>query len=117
MPPPAAAARRALRAGAEGPWGPASRWWHGNRPEWDVVSRSTAGGQLLLGEVKWSGRPCSRSMLERECRRLASRELPQVPQDLGGVEIVRALFVPARAKGARSKCNGVLVVDAAAVLR
>lgn len=100
-----------------GPWGPASRWWHGTRPEWDVVSMSTAGAHLLLGEVKWSGRPCSRSMLERECRRLASKELPHVPRGLDGVEIVRVLFVPARAKAAPSKCNGVFIVDAAAVMR
>ena len=100
-----------------GPWGPASRWWHGNRPEWDLVSLSAAGGRLLLGEVKWSDRPCSRSMLERESRRLATKELPHVSQSLDGVEIVRVLFVPARAKGAPSKCNGVLVVDAAAVMR
>ncbi len=58
-----------------------------------------------------------RSTLERECRRLASKEPPNVPQGLDGVEVVRVLFVSARAKGAPSKCNGVLVVDASVVMR
>ena len=42
------------------PWGPASRWWHGAQAEWDVVSGSLDGGQVLLGEVKWSARPFDR---------------------------------------------------------
>ncbi len=40
--------------GRFGPWEPAKRYWHGNEPEWDVVSRSLDDKKLLLGEVKWS---------------------------------------------------------------
>jgi AAA+ ATPase superfamily predicted ATPase len=35
-----------------GPWGPASRWWRGSEPEWDIVARSLDGKKLLLGEAK-----------------------------------------------------------------
>lgn len=32
--------------GALGPWGPASRWWRGGDPEWDLVSRSLDGRRV-----------------------------------------------------------------------
>lgn len=35
-------------------WGPASRWWGGDRPELDVVAESLDGRRVLVGEAKWS---------------------------------------------------------------
>ena len=92
--------RQVPRLGAEsslrrlGPWGPASRWWHGAQPEWDAVSESIDGGRVLLGEAKWSARPFDRRALEQALRELAARPLPPLPSRLAEAEIVRALFVP-----------------------
>jgi len=99
-----------------GPWTPASRWWHGPKPEWDVVSASGSGDRLLLGDVKWSARPFTRSMIDRETRRLAAREMPDLSGNVDDTEILRVLFVPALASGAPVRLNGVRVVDAAAVM-
>lgn len=81
--------------GALGPWGPASRWWHGAQPEWDLVSDSLDGRRVLLGEVKWSARPFDSRTLESALRELAVRPAPPLPPRLAGAELIRALFVPA----------------------
>ncbi|HEX6903942.1 MAG TPA: ATP-binding protein [Thermoanaerobaculia bacterium] len=80
--------------GKHGPWGPASRWWHGTQPEWDVVSESIDGQRVLLGEVKWSSRSFDRRTLEPFLRDLAARPAPPLPARLSEARIVRALFVP-----------------------
>lgn len=79
--------------GALGPWGPASRWWRGGDPEWDLVSRSLDGRRILVGEAKVSVRSVPAAI-----RALAARALPSgLPDD---VEIVRALFVASAKPGA-----------------
>ena len=75
-----------------GPWGPASRWWRGAQPEWDVVSSSVEGDRLLLGEAKWSPVPVSVQELKRLARQLASRPEPQLSS--APHARVRFLFVP-----------------------
>jgi AAA+ ATPase superfamily predicted ATPase len=80
--------------GQLGPWGPASRWWHGAQPEWDLVSDSLDGQRVLLGEVKWSTRPFDRRTLEAALHELGARSAPPLPSRLAGAEIIRALFVP-----------------------
>jgi uncharacterized protein len=105
-------AERSLRQ--LGPWGPASRWWHGAEPEWDLVSESLDGRRVLLGEVKWSARPFDRKSLEAALRELAARPAPPLPPRSSGAEILRALFVPAAAaKGGAAKTpDGVVLVTA-----
>lgn len=80
--------------GKLGPWGPASRWWSGNAPEWDLVSESIAGKRLLLGEVKWSDRPFGTKALDRALGELGAKPAPVLPSQYAGCEIVRTLFVP-----------------------
>lgn len=80
--------------GRLGPWGPATRWWHGTQPEWDVVSESIDGERVLLGEVKWSARPFDRRSLEPVLRELAARPAPPLPARLDRAQVVRLLFVP-----------------------
>jgi AAA+ ATPase superfamily predicted ATPase len=80
--------------GKAGPWGPASRWWHGTEPEWDVLSESIDGKRLLLGEVKWSSRPFDRRTLDSFLRELVAKPAPPLPSRLSGASFVRALFVP-----------------------
>jgi hypothetical protein len=84
---------RDTRIGGAGPWGPASRWWHGNEPEWDVLSRSLDGKSVLLGEVKWSAAAFGRGDLERAAVQLARRPVP--PTVPPRTSLVHALFVPA----------------------
>lgn len=92
--------------GAVGLCEPASRWWRGNDPEWDIVSRSIDGATLLLGEAKWSATPFDSSRLEKAMSDLASRP----PPSGGGVpregEVVRVLFVPALDSSARAGSRG-----------
>jgi len=102
---------------ARGPWGPAGRWWRGQAPEWDVVSRSVDGEHLLLGEVKWSARPFGVRDLERLAANL--RERP-APSNLDrGAQIVRALFLPELTPEAAARVSSSaapLVVTAREVL-
>jgi AAA+ ATPase superfamily predicted ATPase len=99
--------------GRLGLWGPASRWWHGAQPEWDVVSESLDGGRVLLGEAKWSPRPFDRRTLEPVLRELAAKPAPPLPPRLAGTELVRALFVPEAGAG---KTEGPMIVTAADLL-
>ena len=90
------------RLAEAGPWGPAARWWRGNEPEWDLVSRSLDGKRLLLGEAKWSPRPVSARDLERAARELSARPAPSgLPLPRNG-DLLRALFVPALTGEARA---------------
>jgi AAA+ ATPase superfamily predicted ATPase len=104
--------------GQLGPWGPASRWWHGAEPEWDLLSESLDGRRLLLGEVKWSARPFNPANLEKALRELNAKPTPPLPSRLAGAQIVRALFVPTAAfKGYAAKVpDGLMVLTAADLL-
>ena len=99
-----------------GPWGPASRWWRGEAPEWDLVSESLDGDRLLLGEAKWSGRPFGQRDVDRACRQLAAKPAPPLPKRYQGLREVRALFVPDLAQGTRHESEGALVVSASELL-
>jgi AAA+ ATPase superfamily predicted ATPase len=100
--------------GQLGPWGPASRWWHGAQPEWDLVSESLDGRRVLLGEVKWSARPFDRGSLETALRELAARTAPPLPARLSGAELIRVLFVPTVAsKGSAARApEGSMLITA-----
>ncbi len=74
-------------------WGPASRWWRGAQPEWDVVSSSLDGGRLLLGEAKWSSKPMPSPQVEHLAQALAVRPAPQV-SGTADKSPVRVLLVP-----------------------
>jgi hypothetical protein len=77
-----------------GPWRAGSRWWHGNAPEWDLISDSEDGQRVLVVEVKYSERPFSRRDLQRLVRETSSRTLPPSVQQRGTEAIVRAVVVP-----------------------
>jgi AAA+ ATPase superfamily predicted ATPase len=98
-----------------GPWQPASRWWRGQAPEWDIVAVSRNGKRLLLGEAKWSGRPLGAS----EATRLLGALAGKAPPDIAGAaskQVVRALFVPAVASRAVLQGESSVVVTATDVL-
>ncbi|MEM7350284.1 MAG: ATP-binding protein [Acidobacteriota bacterium] len=100
--------------GRLGPWGPASRWWKGHMPEWDLVSESFDGRHLLLGEAKWSTRPFDPSNLDRVTRALAAKPKPVIPKKYEKHEIIRALFVP-RIRAAEPG-GSILLVTAAELI-
>jgi AAA+ ATPase superfamily predicted ATPase len=97
-----------------GAWMPGGRFWCGNGPEWDVVSRTVDGKALLLGEVKWSERPFPPADLKRLATALVAKGVPPVatahPQ-----RILHALFVP-RAQATPELLGAVQVIQAEDVL-
>ena len=106
-----AADKRAMLS-RKGPWLPASRYWQGRGPEWDVVSRSLDGKRGLLGEVKWSDRAFRRTDLGQIADGLRRKGTPPVLAKVS--EIVHCVFVP-KAENDLGEINGALVVDATAV--
>jgi DNA-binding transcriptional ArsR family regulator len=109
----AAVPRLGIPSGGNDVWLPAKRWWHGNEPEWDVVSKTADGSAHLAGEVKWSDRPISDPELKRLCDDQAARPLPAgLPPGT-----LRALFVSATASPSSPAFGGVRVYDAAAVMK
>jgi hypothetical protein len=107
-----------LPAGPEGVrdgsgFGPASRFWRGSGPEWDVVSSGGDGRRLLLGKVKWLARPATSAALRRMGLDLSAKGRP--PFATGREEVRRLLFVPRIERGARPP-EGFEALDAASVL-
>ncbi len=103
--------------GRRGPWGPASRWWRANEPEWDIVSESLDGRRLLIADAKWSARPWPERSVEVERRALAQRALPTLPSRYHDHTFVRALFVPELGRGVSRPKKEPLVVTASDILR
>lgn len=98
--------------GRHGRWGPASRWWSGAEPEWDVVSESLDGRRLLLAEARWSSRPLGGRSLERDLIDVSRKPAPALGERWMGHTIVRALFVPERAGGGQTARDRPIVVTA-----
>jgi AAA+ ATPase superfamily predicted ATPase len=110
---------RSTPLGRRGSWGPAARWWEKTAPEWDLVSESLAGGELLLGEVKWSAKPFGARALERARSELAAKPPPHLPGRYAGWSPVRVLFVPEVEQGlgnARRRDGGPWVITAGELL-
>lgn len=75
--------------GAPGEWKPASRWWAGNAPEWDIVAEDVEGKRVLIGEAKLASRD-----LRPLANAVARRPPPELPSRYRRHTLVRALFVP-----------------------
>ncbi len=100
------------RVAAGGPWLPAGRYWRGNDPEWDVVSRSIDERRLLLGECRWHEGPIRADRVRRDVKDLLAKGVP-----MRADEVMRVLFIPRRPKGLQSRVDGVDVIAADEVLR
>jgi AAA+ ATPase superfamily predicted ATPase len=100
------------RLGRLGPWGPPSRWWQGNLPEWDIVAESVDGKRLLLGEARWSGRAVGRDALNHAVAEVAARPGPALGPRYAGREVVRAVFVPEVRDALVSHATGAPIVVA-----
>jgi AAA+ ATPase superfamily predicted ATPase len=93
-------------------WHPASRWWQGSQPEWDVVSTSLSGVVTLAGEAKWHAKPLSKKQLNLFARALLARPLPQgLPKQSRPI-----LFVPRVEDSDCIADTGVGLMDAGDVM-
>lgn len=99
---------RLRRLAAGGYWLPAMRWWQAQAPEWDVVSTDETGGDVLLGEAKWSDEPFSKEEVLSLVKMLKSKPLP--PGLAGRVHYV--LFLPSLRMHAKKVCEGVDILTA-----
>jgi AAA+ ATPase superfamily predicted ATPase len=101
---------RKTELGRRGPWQTGKRWWQGNLPEWDLVSRSADEQSLLVAEVKWSTRPFERKELVKLARAVAAKPLPHWHASDARREVVRGLFVPVVRAGMARQIEGVQIV-------
>ena len=108
-----AAQHAALRE--KGDFEPARRFWHGEGPEWDVVSQTLDERVVLLGEVKWSERPVDILKLRTLAKTLLKKGVPPV-KGLRDKDLLHVVFVPEVMQDAPSKIDGVYVVTGDQVL-
>ena len=93
-------------------WMPAKRWWHENRPEWDIVTSNLTGDATLWGEVKWSETPFSCSQIRELALTLSSRDRFKVASK----RMFHVLIVPSMESNAPSFVNDVVVLTAQDIL-
>jgi AAA+ ATPase superfamily predicted ATPase len=99
-----------------GDWEPARRFWHGEGPEWDVVSQTLDGRCALLGEVKWSERPVNLAGLRTLAKTLFTKGTPPV-RGLGDKDLLHVVFVPEVTEDTPVEIEGVHVVTGEQVLK
>jgi AAA+ ATPase superfamily predicted ATPase len=98
-----------------GDWKPARRYWHGEGPEWDVVSQSLDERYVLLGEAKWSERPFDMPKLRTLAKALLAKGVPPV-KGLEEKELLHVVFVPEVTQDTPGEIGGVHVVSGDRVL-
>jgi uncharacterized protein len=96
-------------------WEPARRFWHGNGPEWDVVSQTLDRRCMILGEAKWSEHPFDLPELHRLAKKLVAKGIPSV-KGLQDRDLHHFLFVPEVADDVPGEVAGVHVVTSEQVL-
>jgi hypothetical protein len=101
--------------GEAGDWEPARRFWHGEGPEWDVISQTIDEGRVLLGEVKWSEHPMDAPKLRTLARKLLAKGIPPI-KGLREKDTLRVLFVPDVTGETPGEIDGVHVVTGEQVL-
>jgi hypothetical protein len=98
-----------------GDWEPARRFWHGEGPEWDVVSQTLDGRGVLLGEVKWFDRPVDVPKLRSLAKTLLTKGIPAV-KGLRDKEVLHVAFVPEATEDTLVEIDGVNLVTGKQVL-
>jgi len=92
-----------------GQWEPARRFWHGEGPEWDVVSQTLDRRCLLLGELKWLERPADLPKLRSLSKTLLAKGVPPV-KGLEDRNLLHVVFVPEVTQNISTELDGVHVV-------
>lgn len=101
-----------------GPWLQPGRYWHGNGPEWDLVSTTLNHEALMLGECKWVTEKITKSSLQKIIDKLIGKGIPPLPQK-SFKEIYYFIFIPKLPAGKIDFKNNdfnIQVIDAKAVV-
>ncbi len=91
-------------------FGQASRYWHKQGNEWDLLSYSQKGKYLLIGEAKWTAKAPSAQWIYKTIEEMQAKGIPPVLQN-EKLKRVFALFVPEKPKQLVLDDN-VKVIDA-----
>lgn len=98
------------RPKAFGAWGPARPFWQGSSAEWDLVSRSLDGKQLLLGATRVHDEPLTLGELAAEAQGVAIKNAPSLGRGYDDCLHVRALFLPRVSARTPKSLHGVRIV-------
>lgn len=93
----------------------AGRYWHGQGPEWDILSESTNGKMMIIGEAKWTEKTPTREWISLEIERLQSKGLPPIRRR-SDARLTYALFIPEKPKIDINSQN-IKIFDAEDVIR
>lgn len=100
----------------KGDFGPSRRFWHGEGPEWDVVSQTLDERAVIIGEAKWSESPVDISKLRSLAKALIKKGIPPV-KGLRDKEPCYVLCVPEVTQDAPAEIDGVHVVTGDQILK
>lgn len=101
-----------MARGSDVMYGQASRYWHGQGPEWDILSESDDKKHVLVSEAKWTQKPVSQRWIEDTFSDMHKKGPPPTAHS---AQILYVLFVPEKPKKLTLP-KGCLIVDAEEVL-
>jgi AAA+ ATPase superfamily predicted ATPase len=78
-------------------YGKASRYWHGQEPEWDAIAEPCTAGPLFLGEAKWIEKTASEKWILQAFNELKNKTVPSICR-IPHRKIIYGLFVPEKPK-------------------
>lgn len=96
-------------------WMPASRFWQGNGPEWDIVSQSMDKQHLLLGEAKWIEGPITEKYIQSIVGALQAKGAPNLKIKSSNT-IKYSIFVPELPNKKLHLGENVFLIDASTVI-
>jgi AAA+ ATPase superfamily predicted ATPase len=76
----------------------ASRFWHGQGAEWDILAKSEKSKTLLIGEAKWLSKSPSTKFVHKAIEELKNKGIPPVPRH-SNEKIQYVLFIPEKPRG------------------
>lgn len=62
----------------KGNWSAPARYWHGNGPEWDLISTSLDTNSIIIGECKWFTGKITSSLIQSTIQKLIQKGIPPV---------------------------------------
>ena len=82
------------RPKAFGAWQPARRFWQGSVAAWDLVSESTDGKSLLLGQARVFDKTPTLAQLTAAAQAIAAKTAPALGPGFDSHRAIRVLMVP-----------------------
>lgn len=89
---------------------PAGRYWHGQEPEWDILSESLDGQYFLIGEAKWNHKAPTLTSIQKTIEEMRKKGSPPVKRNPHS-KIVFVLFISQKPKNLKLPSD-VKVIDA-----